>query len=92
MRFGFAGTAAADWPELLELCAAAEAAGFDGLWYADHFMPNTEDPVGPVNESFTMLAAVAATVPRVRIGHMVVGLKREAFSGSAADVRRRSPS
>ena len=73
MRFGFWPSPTLDWPEMLDLSRHAEAVGFDGLWYADHFMPNTDDPTGPMNESFTMLAGVAAVVPRVRLGHMVAG-------------------
>ncbi len=31
------------WEEALAAALAAEADGWDGLWYADHYMPNTED-------------------------------------------------
>jgi probable F420-dependent oxidoreductase len=51
-----------------------EAAGWHGLWYADHYMPDspTGDPVdGPVLECWTMLAAVGAAVPRLRLGSLV---------------------
>ncbi len=73
MRFGFWPNAMAPWPDLLELCRHAEATGWDGLWYADHFMPSGRDNSGPTNESWTFVAALAATVPRVRIGHLVNG-------------------
>lgn len=73
MRFSYWPASTTDWPELLSRCQHAEATGWDGLWFADHFMPNEEDVTPPVNESFTVLAALAATVPRVRIGHMVAG-------------------
>jgi F420-dependent oxidoreductase-like protein len=62
-----------DWPELLELALAAEAQGWDGIWLADHFMPNTPDASGPVHEAWTTLAALAAAVPRLRIGTLVTG-------------------
>ena len=73
MRFSYWPASTTDWPELLSRCQHAEATGWDGLWFADHFMPNEEDVAPPVNESFTVLAALAASVPRVRIGHMVAG-------------------
>ncbi len=71
MRFSYWPGSSTDWPELLSRCRHAEATGWEGLWFADHFMPNADDVTLPVNESFTVLAALAATVPRVRIGHMV---------------------
>jgi F420-dependent oxidoreductase-like protein len=62
-----------DWPELLELALAAEAHGWDGLWLADHFMPDTREARGPAHEAWTTLAALAARVPRLRIGTLVTG-------------------
>lgn len=73
MRFGFWPGAGSSWDDTLELCRHVEATGWDTIWYADHFMPNVEDPVGPTNESWTFIAAIAATVPRIRIGHLVNG-------------------
>ncbi len=51
----------------------AERAGWDGIWLSDHLMPASGDSTAPVNESFTTLAALAATVPRLRLGHLVAG-------------------
>ncbi|NNL86539.1 MAG: TIGR03560 family F420-dependent LLM class oxidoreductase [Myxococcales bacterium] len=73
MRFGFWPNPRSSWPELLELCQHAESTGWDGIWYADHFMPAAADNSGPTNESWTFLSALAASVPRVRIGHLVCG-------------------
>jgi F420-dependent oxidoreductase-like protein len=61
-----------DWPELLALARSAEAQGWHGLWLADHFMPNGPEP-GPVHESWTALAALAVSVPRLRLGPLVSG-------------------
>ena len=62
------------WHETLAAAKSAVEMGYSGIWYADHFMPNAEKPVdGPVHEAFTMLAALAATVPGVQIGTMVAG-------------------
>ena len=73
MRFGFWPMPGTPWPDVLALARQAEAVGFDGIWYADHFMPNEGDLTKPVNESWTALAALAASVPRVRLGHLVNG-------------------
>lgn len=61
------------WEETLAIARHAEATGWDGVWYADHFMPNQEDVSGPVNECWTTLAGLAAAVPRVRLGSLVAG-------------------
>lgn len=61
------------WEETLAVARHAEATGWDGVWYADHFMPNQEDVSGPVNECWTTLAGLAAAVPRVRLGSLVAG-------------------
>ncbi len=62
---------------LLATVQACEHAGLDSVWMADHFMfPDKEQPVKevPVMECFTVLAAVAATTSRIRIGELVAGV------------------
>jgi F420-dependent oxidoreductase-like protein len=61
------------WSDLLAIGQHAERTGWDGLWFADHFMPNTAEAAGPTSECWTTLAAWAATVPRVRLGALVTG-------------------
>lgn len=73
MRFGFWPGPASLWTDLLDLARHAEATGWDGIWYADHFMPNAEDTSGATNEAWTTIAGLAAAVPRVRIGTLVTG-------------------
>ncbi len=73
MRFGFWANASQPWPDLVAGAQHAEATGWDGVWIADHFMPNTEDGRGPVHECWTLLAGLAAAVPRVRLGALVAG-------------------
>ncbi len=62
------------WDETLALATWAESAGFDGFWFADHLMPfrpdGTPDP-GDALECWTVLTAVGALVPRVRLVSMV---------------------
>jgi len=60
------------WEDFHDAASHAEATGWDGLWAADHFMP-AEGPDRPMLECFTVLSAVAASVPRIRIGSLVAG-------------------
>jgi F420-dependent oxidoreductase-like protein len=73
MRFSFWPAPAQTWAEVASLAQHAEQTGWDGIWYADHFMPNAEDTTAPWPEAWTTLAALAACVPRVRIGTLVSG-------------------
>ena len=51
----------------------AEATGWDGLWLADHLMPFTGDEAEPMHEAWSLLAGLAAAVPRIRLGPLVTG-------------------
>jgi len=73
MRFGFWPGPNNSWNDTLVLAKHAESGGWHGVWYADHFMPNAEDTSGPTSECWTTLAALAASVPRIRIGALVTG-------------------
>jgi alkanesulfonate monooxygenase SsuD/methylene tetrahydromethanopterin reductase-like flavin-dependent oxidoreductase (luciferase family) len=62
------------WDETLAVAQWAEQAGMDGFWYADHLMPfrpSTSPDDGDALECWTVLAAVGAVVPRVRLVSMV---------------------
>jgi len=71
------------WDDLLRNCRWAEATGWCGIWVPDHFMPpaggygvvpgSEDSELGPILEAFSVQAALAASVPRVRIGAMVAG-------------------
>lgn len=56
---------------LLSEARAADAAGWHGLWFADHYMANTEPARGDVFEAWTLLSAVAAVTSNVRTGTLV---------------------
>ena len=60
--------------ELLDEVRAAEAAGWHGVWLADHYMPNTSDGTparGDAYEVWGQLPALAAVTERIRIGTLV---------------------
>jgi F420-dependent oxidoreductase-like protein len=74
MRFSIWPRPDRPWSEVLELTRHAEAGGWDGVYFADHFMPNTGDERredGPILECWAVLAALAAAVPRLRLGSLV---------------------
>ncbi len=83
MRFGFWASSGSEWEHILAVSRAAEASGWDGVWVPDHFMPpeggygHEPDGVDPEllinHECWTLLAGLAAAVPRVRLGAMVTG-------------------
>jgi alkanesulfonate monooxygenase SsuD/methylene tetrahydromethanopterin reductase-like flavin-dependent oxidoreductase (luciferase family) len=60
--------------EALETARWADAAGWYGVWYADHYMPNTgtaEIKPGDAHECWAMLPAIATATQRVRVGPLV---------------------
>jgi probable F420-dependent oxidoreductase len=60
--------------EVFDLARMADADGWYGMWYADHYMPNTGDESiqpGDVHECWAMLPAIAAVTDRIRIGSLV---------------------
>ena len=62
------------WDGALQRAQWAEAAGFRSFWYADHLMPTTKDgstDPGDMLECWTVLAAIGASVPRLRLVSMV---------------------
>jgi probable F420-dependent oxidoreductase len=60
------------WPEYVAMARAAEDAGFDTIWLGDHLLYRYSDGSerGPW-EVFTMLAAIAASTSRIRLGPLV---------------------
>jgi alkanesulfonate monooxygenase SsuD/methylene tetrahydromethanopterin reductase-like flavin-dependent oxidoreductase (luciferase family) len=61
---------------ILENSRHAAETGWDGLYIADHFMPNAGagvDPAAPVLEAGSLLPALGAAIPGIRLGSLVYG-------------------
>ncbi len=78
MRFSIWPTAAQPWEDILEVTAHCEQTGWDGAYFADHFMPNDPAGASPVDgdmlECWSVLAALAAAVPRIRLASLVASV------------------
>jgi F420-dependent oxidoreductase-like protein len=72
MRFGFWPNPRSDYNATKTIAQHAEATGWDGIWLADHFLPD-EDELIPIHECWMTMAALARDVPRVRLGTLVTG-------------------
>jgi F420-dependent oxidoreductase-like protein len=73
MRFVFWPGPHTPFAEVLALAQRAEAAGWDGVCFADHFLPSLAPPPTPTLECWSVLAALAARVPRITLGPLVCG-------------------
>ena len=72
MRFGFWPNPRSNYEATKTLAQHAEVTGWDGIWLADHFLPDDNELV-PVHESWVTMAALARDVGRVRLGSLVTG-------------------
>ena len=60
-----------DWPQMSEFARLADEAGLDSLWTWDHLHAIVGDPLQPIFEGWTTLAAWAAETKRIDLGLMV---------------------
>jgi alkanesulfonate monooxygenase SsuD/methylene tetrahydromethanopterin reductase-like flavin-dependent oxidoreductase (luciferase family) len=59
---------------VLDLARSADSTGWHGIWFADHYMPNTgseEVAEGDVHECWAILPAIAAATENIRLGPLV---------------------
>jgi alkanesulfonate monooxygenase SsuD/methylene tetrahydromethanopterin reductase-like flavin-dependent oxidoreductase (luciferase family) len=61
------------WEDLRDACGLAEASGFDGVWLYDHLAGSVHS-APHVLECWTILTAIAASVPRLMVGSLVLNV------------------
>jgi len=77
MRFSIWPSPARPWEETLELTRHCEETGWDGVYFADHFMPNAPDATpldGDTLDCWSVIAALASSVPRLRLAPLVTSV------------------
>lgn len=76
MRFSIWIGTEQPWPDVVAAASHCAAEGWDGVYLADHFMPDGPSGpgrAGPRLEAWTAIAALSSLVPRVRLGVLVSG-------------------
>jgi F420-dependent oxidoreductase-like protein len=75
MRFSIWPNAQQPYADVLDAAQHAERTGWDGMYVADHFMvlPAMAPLETPTLECATVVTALAALVPRMRVGALVFG-------------------
>ncbi len=77
MRFSIWPSPADSWDDILALTRHCESTGWDGVYFADHFMPNAADATpmdGDTIECWSVLTGLAALVPRIRLAPLVTSI------------------
>jgi alkanesulfonate monooxygenase SsuD/methylene tetrahydromethanopterin reductase-like flavin-dependent oxidoreductase (luciferase family) len=73
LRIGLWTTNMLPWDELVEQWQLIEDAGFDCTGIPDHFMPTSGSIDAPFHEGWTLLTALTALTPRLRVAVLVSG-------------------
>jgi F420-dependent oxidoreductase-like protein len=73
MRYSvmFEGQEGVTWDEWLGAARACERLGFEGLYSSDHYYPTGGTPDRGSSDAWTVLAALAASTERLRLGTLV---------------------
>ena len=73
MRLAIWPNASQDWDVITSEVKHCESAGWDSAYIADHFMPSFGDDTGPTAEAVALMAGLAASTERIRLGSLVFG-------------------
>jgi F420-dependent oxidoreductase-like protein len=76
MRFSVWPSPQRPWKDVREIVLHCDETGWDGAYFADHFMPDDPDGApadGPVLECWSVLSALAAETEQLRLGSLVSG-------------------
>jgi probable F420-dependent oxidoreductase len=61
------------WPEINAFATHAEAVGLDSVWVCDHLLSGSASrPPEAIHESWTIVAALAASTSRIELGQLVM--------------------
>jgi F420-dependent oxidoreductase-like protein len=78
MRFSIWPSPTWSWEEVRDLSLHCEATGWDRVYFADHFMPNSPADATPLDgdtvECWSVLAGLAAIIPRVGLAPLVTSV------------------
>lgn len=77
MRFGIWPSPHGTWEDTLELVQHCETTGWDSVYFADHFMPDGPGAApldGDTLECWSVLTALGAEVPRLRLASLVTSV------------------
>ena len=73
MRYSFWIGAGHSWDEIRRSAVHSEDQGWDGVWFADHFLPPAGEVTDPCHEVWSVLAGLGDATSRVRLGPLVCG-------------------
>ncbi len=73
MRCSFWVGAGHSWEEIRRSAVHSEDHGWDGVWFADHFLPPSGEATDPCHEVWSVLSALGEATSRVRLGPLVCG-------------------
>ncbi len=68
-RAAFGGTP--QYSDILAMSQTAAEIGFEALWFADHFSFASDDDLRGAWDAWTLMAAIVAAVPGLKVGPMV---------------------
>ncbi|TXQ90511.1 LLM class flavin-dependent oxidoreductase, partial [Escherichia coli] len=61
---------AEQWARMLEVASRADAGPWDSIWVYDHMHTTPQPTTEATHEAWTLMAALAASTKRVRLGQM----------------------